>query len=607
PGSGKERAAMSARAPQARPRPSLAKRLLAQVRPYWPHLACILVLDFAAVPLALLVPVPIKIAIDSAIGEHPLPWPLGSIEGLGSQGAALAVAVGMLVGLALLTEAQKYLTWMLQAYTGERLVLEFRAALFGHVQRLSLAYHDTRGTADSIFRVQYDAPAIQWIAAYGVSPFLTAGMTLVGMIAVTARLDGALALVALAVLPVLVVLIRVFSRRLHAKWHQAKELGSSVASVLQEVLTGLRVVKAFAQERREQRRFVDQASEEVRANVGLVRLQGAFYTLVGLTLGAGMACALYVGVLHVQRGALTLGELTVVMSYLAQLYRPLETLSKNLSQLQQSVAGAERAFALLDQLPEVSDRADALALGRARGEIEFRDAAFSYDGRHRVLEGLSLRVRAGARIGIVGRTGAGKTTLVNLVTRFYDPTSGAVLLDGEDLRRWRLDDLRRQFAIVLQEPVLFSTSIAENIAYARADADSAAIEAAARAANAHDFITALPEGYASQVGERGMRLSGGERQRIALARAFLKDAPILILDEPTSSVDVRTEQEIMEAFERLMRGRTTFIVAHRVSTLEHCDAIYAVDGGRVAPASAVGSARLLANEGLGSGKAALPT
>ena len=598
---------MSARAPQARPRPSLAKRLLAQVRPYWPHLACILVLDFAAVPLALLVPVPVKIAIDSAIGEHPLPWPLGAIEGLGSQGAALAVAVGLLVGLALLTEAQKYLTWMLQAYTGERLVLEFRAALFGHVQRLSLAYHDTRGTADSIYRVQYDAPAIQWIAAYGVSPFLTAGMTLVGMIAVTARLDGALALVALAVLPVLVVLIRVFSRRLHAKWHQAKELGSSVASVLQEVLTGLRVVKAFAQERREQRRFVDQASEEVRANVGLVRLQGAFYTLVGLTLGAGMACALYVGVLHVQRGALTLGELTVVMSYLAQLYRPLETLSKNLSQLQQSVAGAERAFALLDQLPEVSDRADALALGRARGEIEFRDAAFSYDGRHRVLEGLSLRVRAGARVGIVGRTGAGKTTLVNLVTRFYDPTSGAVLLDGEDLRRWRLDDLRRQFAIVLQEPVLFSTSIAENIAYARADADSAAIEAAARAANAHDFITALPEGYASQVGERGMRLSGGERQRIALARAFLKDAPILILDEPTSSVDVRTEQEIMQAFERLMRGRTTFIVAHRVSTLEHCDAIYAVDGGRVAPASAVGSARLLANQGLGSGKAVLPT
>ena len=596
---------MSARTPQPRPRPSLAKRLLAQVRPYWPHLACILVLDFAAVPLALLVPVPIKIAIDSAIGEHPLPWPFGSIEGLGSQGAALVVAVGLLVALALLTEAQKYLTWMLQAYTGERLVLEFRAALFGHVQRLSLAYHDARGTADSIYRVQYDAPAIQWIAAYGVSPFLTAGMTLVGMIVVTARLDPQLAMVALAVVPVLAILIRVFRRRLHSKWHQVKELGSSVASVVQEVLTGLRVVKAFAQERREQRRFVHQAAEEVRANVELVRLQGAFNTLVGLTLALGTACALYLGVSHVQAGTLTLGGLIVVMSYLAQLYRPIETLSKNLSQLQQSIAGAERAFALLDQLPEVTDHPEARPLARARGEIEFRQASFAYDDKPAVLRGLELRVPAGARVGIVGRTGAGKTTLVNLVTRFYDPSSGAVLLDGEDLRRWRLDDLRRQFAIVLQESVLFSTSIAENIAYGRADADSAAIEEAARAANAHEFIAALAEGYATQVGERGMRLSGGERQRIALARAFLKDAPILILDEPTSSVDLRTEQEIMAALERLMRGRTTFIVAHRMSTLERCDVIYAVDGGRVTPASAMASARLLANQGLGSGKATL--
>ena len=597
---------MSAR---ARPSLPLARRLLAQARPYWVHLACILVLDLAAVPLALLAPVPLKIAIDSAIGEHPLPWPLGALGGPSGAPAALAIAVGLVLGIALLTEAQKFLTWTLQAYTGERLVLEFRAALFGHVQRLSLAYHDTRGTADSIYRVQYDAPSIQWIAAYGISPFLTAGMTLVGMIVVTARLDAALALVALAVLPVLTVLIRVFGRRLHAKWHEAKELGSSVSSVLQEVLTGLRVVKAFAQERREQRRFVDQASEEVRANVELVRLQNTFYALVGLTLGAGTACALYLGVLHVQQGRLTLGGLTIVMAYLAQLYRPLETLSKNLSQLQQSVAGAERAFALLEQIPEVIDRADARALGRARGEIEFRDAAFSYDGRHCVLQGLTLHVRAGARIGIVGRTGAGKTTLVNLVTRFYDPTSGAVLLDGEDLRRWRLDDLRRQFAIVLQEPVLFSTSIGENIAYGRAEADAAAIEAAARAANAHEFVAALPQGYATQVGERGMRLSGGERQRIALARAFLKDAPILILDEPTSSVDLRTEQEIMDAFERLMRGRTTFIVAHRMSTLEHCDAIYAVDGGRVAPVSALSSGRLLSNQGLGglgSGKATLP-
>ena len=363
------------------------KRLVLQARPYWLHLLSILALSLAAVPLALLSPVPMKIAIDSALGDHPLPWPLSALgtDGPVTGGVALAVAVCLVAGLAVLAETQKFVTWMLQSYTGEKLVLEFRAALFEHVQRLSLSYHDTRGTTDSIYRVQYDAPAIQWIAVYGVAPFLTAAVTLVGMIVVTARLDGQLALVALAVVPVLAVLIRVFSKRLHAKWHEAKTLGSSVASVVQEVLTGLRVVKAFGQEHREQRRFVNQAAEEVRANFELVRIQGSFNTLVGLTLAAGTAGALYLGVTHVRAGALTLGELVIVMAYLAQLYGPLETLSKNLSQLQQSIVGAERAFALLDMVPEVADDPRARPLARARGDIEFRDAEFSYEGGQPVL------------------------------------------------------------------------------------------------------------------------------------------------------------------------------------------------------------------------------
>ncbi len=584
---------------------AIARRLLAQARPYWLHLAAIVALDLVAVPLALLTPLPLKIAIDSALGDRPLPAPLDRLADAGAGAiagtTALAVAVGGVVAIALATELQKFGTWMLQSWTGEKLVLAFRARLFGHVQRLSLAYHDTRGTADALYRVQYDAPAIQWIGVYGVSPFLTAGFTLAGMIVVTARIDGALALVALAVVPVLALLIRVFGARLRAKWHEAKELGTSATSVLQEVLTSLRVVKAFGQERREERRFVDQASREVRANVELVRLQGAFYTLVGLTLAAGTATALWLGVSHVQAGRLTLGELVIVMAYLAQLYTPVEALSKNLSNLQQSVVGAERAFALLDVLPEVEDRADARPLARARGEVEFRGAAFAYDGVHPVLRELNLRVPAGTRVGIVGRTGAGKTTLVNLITRFYDPTEGSVLLDGEDLRRWRLEDLRRQFSIVLQEPVLFSTSIGENIAYGRARASEAEIEAAARAAGAHEFIAALPQGYHTPVGERGMRLSGGERQRVALARAFLKDGPILILDEPTSSVDVNTERGIIQALERLMQGRTTFIIAHRLSTLAHCDVVYAVENGRLAPATVDQSGPLLANRGLATG------
>jgi ATP-binding cassette, subfamily B, bacterial len=270
-----------------------------------------------------------------------------------------------------------------------------------------------------------------------------------------------------------------------------------------------------------------------------------------------------------------------VMGYLSQLYRPLQSISKKVGDLQHSLASAERTFALLDQTPEVIEKPNAMPLSRARSALSFQNVSFAYEGNNPVLQNVSFEVLPGMRVGIAGATGAGKTTLVSLLTRFYDPTSGRITLDGIDLRDYKIADLRKQFAIVLQEPVLFSTSIAENIAYANPDATYEEIVAAARAANAHKFITHLPEGYDTQVGERGMRLSGGERQRISLARAFLKDAPILILDEPTSSVDMKTEAVIMEAMTRLMRGRTTFMIAHRLSTLANCDVRLQIEGGRV--------------------------
>jgi ATP-binding cassette, subfamily B, bacterial len=275
--------------------------------------------------------------------------------------------------------------------------------------------------------------------------------------------------------------------------------------------------------------------------------------------------------------------------------------SHKITELQGSMASAERAFALLDQPSDVQDRADAKHWHARAARSSCAASSYGYSRRaRRCCQRVDVTVPAGTRVGIVGRTGAGKTTLMNLVTRFLDPTAGALLLDGTDLRDWRLEDLRRQFAIVLQEPVLFSTSIADNIAYGRPEATEAEIEAAALAANAHDFIAALPEGYLTPVGERGMMLSGGERQRIALARAFLKDAPILILDEPTSSVDLGTEAAIIEAMERLMKGRTTFIVAHRLATLRHCDVVYAVEDGQLVPSSVEHSAPLLSNRGLGT-------
>ncbi len=321
----------------------------------------------------------------------------------------------------------------------------------------------------------------------------------------------------------------------------------------------------------------------MRGQVHLALVQSSFYVLVGLTIVCASAVGLFLGVHHVRAGILTVGDLLLVMTYLGKLYEPLAMLSGKWVEVQAAFVSVGRAFALLDEVPEVVQRADARPLERAAGAIEFRNLSFYYDKRKPILHDVSLRFRPGAHVGILGRTGTGKTTLVSLLTRLYDPTGGSILLDGVDLRDYRLADLRDQFSIVLQEPVLFSTSIAENIAYTRPTACRADVIRAAKLANAHEFIMRLPNGYDTQVGARGMSLSGGERQRISLARAFLKDAPILILDEPTSSVDVETAAGIVEATEMLMRGRTTFIITHRASTLEHCEMQFELKSGRLVP------------------------
>ncbi len=563
---------------------TLYRRLLGQARPYWGHIAGIFLLNVLSVPLALLIPVPLKIAVDSAVGSHPLPGILRTLlptTVTRSPEGALAVAAGLLILLALLNQLQETGSAALRTYAGERLVQGFRAQLFRHVQRLSLSYHDTRGTSDSMYRIQYDAPSIQYIAVDGVIPFITASLTLAGMIYITVRIDPQLAVVALAISPVLFLIYRAYGPRLRSQWREVKHLESSALSVVQEVLAAVRVVMAFGQENREQGRFVDRSSAGIRARISVALTEGRFGFLVGLTTAVGTSTVLYLGIRHVRAGALTLGELLLVMGYLSQLYGPLKTISKKVADLQSSLASAERAFTLLDQTPDVVERPHALPLPRASGAVAFRNVSFAYSPDRPVLHDISFEVKPGTRLGIVGMTGAGKTTLVSLLTRFYDPTAGQILLDGRDVRDYKLADLRNQFAIVLQEPVLFSTTIAENIAYARPGANSDHIVAAAKVANAHDFIVNLPRGYETQVGERGMRLSGGERQRISLARAFLKNAPILVLDEPTSSVDLRTEAGIMEALERLMHGRTSFIIAHRQSTLTQCDVILAIENGQL--------------------------
>ena len=559
------------------------RRVLGEARPYWVHIGLIFLLSLLAAPIALLLPVPLKIAVDNVIGDKPLPGWLDAVlpDSLQGKNGVLVFAVLLLVAVELLSQLQSLFTQLLRTYTGEGLTLRFRSQVFRQVQRLSISFHDRRGTADANYRIQSDAASLQTIAVDGVIPFVASVVTLVAMLYVAARIDVVLAAIALVVAPVIVVLTWAYRRRLRQRHREVKRLESSALSVAQEVLTSLRVVKAFGQEDREEQRFVGRAGEGMRARVRVAVIDGSFLLAIGLVTTVGTAAVLYTGVRRVEAGAITLGSLLLVMSYLTQLYGPLSTISRRVTGLQSAFASAERAFTLLDEEPDVPERPDAKPLRRAAGAVEFRDVSFAYDGGRPVVNCVSFRAEPGTRVGIAGPTGAGKTTLISLLTRFYDPTTGVILLDGTDIRSYRIADFRDQFAIVLQEPVLFTTTIAENIAYGRQGATDADIVAAAQAADVHGFIETLPDGYDALVGERGMTLSGGERQRISLARAFLKDAPILILDEPTSSVDLATEATIIDAMERLMSGRTTFMIAHRLSTLENCELRLELDGGRL--------------------------
>lgn len=548
------------------------------------HLIGIFVLELLAVPIVLLIPIPLKIVVDSVIGSEPIPnflhifLPAFLKE---SKTAFLWLAVFMQVFVVLLLHFQSLAAYVLQTYTGERLTLNFRKRLVSHIQRLSFAFHDKRGTADSIYRIQYDTPSIQNISIFGAIPLISSLATLVAMVYVILRINIQLALVALTIMPFLAIMSRLYTVRMRPYYKRVKTTESNVLKIITEFMTAFRVVKAFGREETEESRFEHRSQEAVQQRTWLSLAEGLYSLLINVTTASGSAIVLFIGARSVQEGNISLGELLMVITYLTQLYSPLKNAVGTISKLQSSLVSAHRAFELMDEIPDVVERPHAKHIKRAYGDIEFQNIVFSYDGKNNVLHDISFKVKAGTRVGIAGKTGAGKSTLVSLMPRFYDPASGAVLIDGIDIRDYKISDLRNQFSIVLQEPVLFATSIRENIAYAKSEAREEEIIEAARAANAHDFISELPEGYETLVGERGMRLSGGERQRIALARAFLKNAPILILDEPTSSVDAKTESLIMEAMELLMQNRTVFMIAHRLSTLDNCDKMIEIYEGQL--------------------------
>jgi ABC-type multidrug transport system fused ATPase/permease subunit len=555
------------------------------LRPYRGTLLLVFLGMLAESAVGLLRPWPLKVVIDLVIGGKHAGHHAHLATGLASVHASrmtiLYLACGATLLLAVLNGLLTYTHTQALGRVGQQYIFDIRCAVFAHIQRLSLSFHDHWRTGDLISRVTGDIQAVQDMIVTGLLNFIANVTTIVGMVAIMLVMDWRFTLVALSISPALFWIVLRYTRRIRQASRAARRSDGLIASIAQETFASIRVVQAFAAEPHQDNQFEAQSQASLRSYLTAVALQSQFTPLVEALTSVGMALVLFVGARRILEGSLSTGQVLVFFSYVNGLYGPLRTLSRLTYTFNRASVSAERIARVLREEPQVTDRPEARPAGRLRGEIEFRAVGFSYHPDQPVLKEISFRALPGDRIGIVGSTGAGKSTLVSLVPRFYDPVAGSVLIDGTDVRQYTLASLRQQVALVLQESLLFHGTIRENIAYGLPSAEQAAIEVAARAANAHSFIQELPDGYDSLVGERGATLSGGQRQRIAIARAMLRDAPILILDEPTSGLDTEVETLVMEALQRLMAGRTTFIIAHRLSTIRRADRILVLEHGRI--------------------------
>jgi ATP-binding cassette subfamily B protein/subfamily B ATP-binding cassette protein MsbA len=464
---------------------------------------------------------------------------------------------------------------------GLQALLKLRTDLYAYLQSLSLKYHDARRSADSSFRVAYDSQSIQTIYNKGFTNIFGSVVTLLGIFIVMVRLDWQLTLLSLGIVPLIVGAIYFFANRIRTQSTSIQERDSAMLTQTQEGLGAIRMVHAFGREDFEVSQFHQRAHESLQANLRLTLTQVSSALVISTLTVVGTSAMYYLGTLHVLAGTLTLGTLILFSVYLAMLYQPLQELTNTAWAMEGATAGAQRCFEVLDREDDVRDSPGAVEIAATRAAIAFNKVSFAYDERNPVLDGIDLHISPNQIVALVGGTGAGKSTLLSLVPRFYDPSAGVVSLDGRDLREITKKSLRGQIAIVLQDTLLFSTTIRENIAYGRPGATDAEIRKAAQRAQADDFISRLPNGYDSPVGERGGHLSVGQRQRIGIARAFLKDAPILLLDEPTSALDPTTEAAIMETIKELMHGRTTLIVTHRLATIHRVDQIIVLEHGRI--------------------------
>jgi ATP-binding cassette, subfamily B, bacterial MsbA len=558
-----------------------AKRLGGLVGQFKRHLIFALIAVFISSGLQMLMPWAFKHVIDSTI-------PSGNGAELLWIGAGLVIMQVARYGL---TYTERYLLILV----AQQLVYQLAKDLFEHIQRLSLRFFERWGTGEIISRITNELQALQQMVNGGTVRAMAGMVNMLAFAIIMLLLNWQLALLVYATVPLMLLASVITGEKLRVRYLHVQEKIADVNNVLQENISGVRVSKAFAQEREQRQRFQRENQGNLQANLSTAGVQAVATPVIQMISALGMALILGVGTWQILNGILTVGALVAFISYLIQFYQPVEDLIRVNNTFQQALAAAERIFEFIDEVPDVTERPDAVVLGAAaaaspngtrsaggvEGKVTFEDVTFAYETGKPVLHGVSLEAQPGQIVALVGHTGSGKTTMINLLPRFYDPDSGRITLDGHDIKDVTLESLRDQIAVVLQETFLFGGTIRDNIRYGRLDATDEEVEAAAQQAHAHEFIVQLPDGYDSGVGEGGALLSRGQRQRLALARAILKDPRLLILDEATSDVDTETEVLIQRALENVMQGRTTFVIAHRLSTIRHADQILVLDHGRI--------------------------
>ncbi|NLY53612.1 MAG: ABC transporter ATP-binding protein [Firmicutes bacterium] len=542
-------------------------RLFRYVLRYWPRVLLALILMFMGTALTMLQPKIIQWTFDSVYEEgkwHLLVW--------------MALAT---IGATVLQGIVNYVERITMEWVGQRTIYDLRNRIYNHLQSLSFSFYDTAQTGELMSRATADVEQLRRFVTFGVMRLVGNFVTFVFVLFTLLAMDWKLTLLSLGTMPLLGWAVAAFNTRVRPRYRLIQEEMAKLTTTLQENISGVRVVRAYAQEEREIEKFRERNWSYLEENITTVRLWAFYFPLMTFITGFGTTLILWYGGRQVILGALTLGQMIAFNSLLGRLIRPVRMLGWLVNMYSQASAAAQRVFEILDTQPEVKDKPGAIELPPIQGNVHFDNVSFAYDGVNLVLHDINIEAKQGQRIAILGGTGSGKSTLINLLPRFYDVTKGAVKIDGIDVRDVTLESLRRQIGIVLQETFLFSATIRENIAYGRLNASNEEVIAAAKAARIHDFIISLPNGYDTVVGERGVGLSGGQKQRIAIARALLLDPRILILDDSLSAVDTETEYLIQQALEELMKNRTSFVIAQRLSTVKNADQIIILDNGRI--------------------------